>query len=61
MGLVPEDRKRLGLVLSMNARENISLPTIADHLHYDTTRPHAMRGETEQVLSLGGGMPTAAR
>jgi putative membrane-bound dehydrogenase-like protein len=31
------------------------LPTIADHLHYDTTRPHAMRGETEAVLALGGG------
>ena len=28
LGLVPEDRKRHGLVLSMNCRENISLPTI---------------------------------
>ncbi|HRF60631.1 MAG TPA: sugar ABC transporter ATP-binding protein [Fimbriimonadaceae bacterium] len=28
LGLVPEDRKRHGLVLSMNARENISLPTL---------------------------------
>ncbi|MBX7135541.1 MAG: sugar ABC transporter ATP-binding protein [Fimbriimonadaceae bacterium] len=27
-GLVPEDRKRHGLVLNMNARENISLPTL---------------------------------
>ena len=27
-GLVPEDRKRHGLVLSMNARENISLPLL---------------------------------
>lgn len=31
LGLVPEDRKRHGLVLSMNARENISLP-IMDRL-----------------------------
>jgi ABC-type sugar transport system ATPase subunit len=31
LGLVPEDRKRHGLVLAMNARENVSLPTI-DHL-----------------------------
>ncbi|MFN8855627.1 MAG: PVC-type heme-binding CxxCH protein [Planctomycetaceae bacterium] len=31
------------------------LPTIADHLHYDTSRPHTMRGETEAVLALGGG------
>ena len=29
LGLVPEDRKRHGLVLMMNARENISLPTLA--------------------------------
>ncbi len=29
LGLVPEDRKRHGLVLSMNARENISLPLLA--------------------------------
>ena len=28
MGLVPEDRKHHGLVLSMNARENVSLPTL---------------------------------
>jgi len=28
LGLVPEDRKRQGLILLMNARENISLPTL---------------------------------
>ncbi|MEZ0326985.1 MAG: sugar ABC transporter ATP-binding protein [Fimbriimonas sp.] len=28
MGLVPEDRKRHGLVLSMTAKENVSLPTL---------------------------------
>ena len=28
LGLVPEDRKRHGLVLSMNAKENITLPTL---------------------------------
>lgn len=28
LGLVPEDRKRQGLVLGMNARENISLPVL---------------------------------
>ena len=28
LGLVPEDRKRHGLVLSMNARENVSLPSL---------------------------------
>ena len=29
LGLLPEDRKRLGLVLSMNCRENTSLTTLA--------------------------------
>jgi ABC-type sugar transport system ATPase subunit len=29
MGLVPEDRKRHGLVLSMTAKENVSLPTLS--------------------------------
>src|SRR5207249_11374896 len=28
IGLLPEDRKRLGLVLSMNCRENTSLATL---------------------------------
>lgn len=28
LGLVPEDRKRHGLVLAMNARENVSLPSL---------------------------------
>ncbi len=30
LGLVPEDRKRQGLILGMNARENISLPTLPE-------------------------------
>ncbi len=30
VALIPEDRKRFGLVLSMNARENISLPTLQE-------------------------------
>jgi ABC-type sugar transport system ATPase subunit len=29
LGLIPEDRKRHGLVLSMTARENITLPTLS--------------------------------
>ena len=28
LGLVPEDRKRMGLILKMNCRENISLPVL---------------------------------
>lgn len=30
LALIPEDRKRFGLILSMNARENISLPTLEE-------------------------------
>jgi len=31
------------------------LPTIADHLHYPSGKANAMRGETEEVLAMGGG------
>ncbi|HEV3022767.1 MAG TPA: c-type cytochrome, partial [Pirellulales bacterium] len=31
------------------------LPTCADHLHYPSGRPSAMRGETQETLDLGGG------
>ncbi len=31
------------------------LPTIADHLHYPSGKPSEMRGETPEVLAMGGG------
>jgi putative membrane-bound dehydrogenase-like protein len=31
------------------------LPTCADHLHFPAGNPGTMRGETEEVLALGGG------
>jgi putative membrane-bound dehydrogenase-like protein len=31
------------------------LPTCADHLHYPSGKPNAMRGETAETLALGGG------
>lgn len=31
------------------------LPTIADHLHYPSGKPKEMRGETAEVLAMGGG------
>ena len=31
------------------------LPTIADHLHFPANKPSAMRGETDEVLAMGGG------
>ncbi len=31
------------------------LPTIADHLHFPSGQPGAMRGETAETLALGGG------
>jgi len=39
LGLVPEDRKRQGLVLAMNARENITLPTLPDDAIAGWIRP----------------------
>jgi ABC-type sugar transport system ATPase subunit len=46
MGLLPEDRKRLGLVLSMNCRENTSL-AVLDRL----VRFGFIRSGEEQVLA----------
>lgn len=31
------------------------LPTCADHLHYPSGKPGAMRGETSETLAMGGG------
>ncbi len=31
------------------------LPTCADHLHYPSGKPKEMRGETSEVLAMGGG------
>jgi ABC-type sugar transport system ATPase subunit len=70
LGLVPEDRKRHGLVLSMNARENTSLSSL-DHLqklgfvdrkaerslaqkYFDRMRVKA-RGIEASALGLSGG------
>jgi len=51
LGLVPEDRKRQGLVLTMNCRENASLAAL-DRL---TRRGFVRRGaERELVASYGG-------
>ncbi len=41
--MVPEDRKRHGLVLMMNARENISLPTLERFARRGWVRPAAER------------------
>lgn len=38
---------------SLYAYERI--PTVADHLHYPSNQPKAMRGETAEVLAMGGG------
>ncbi|MGD0059285.1 MAG: sugar ABC transporter ATP-binding protein [Verrucomicrobiia bacterium] len=43
LGMVPEDRKRHGLVLMMNARENISLPTLERFARRGWVRPAAER------------------
>lgn len=38
---------------SLYAYERIA--TIADHLHYPSDQPKAMRGETQETLAMGGG------
>jgi ABC-type sugar transport system ATPase subunit len=43
LGLVPEDRKRHGLVLLMNARENVSLPTLRRFSAFGWIRSRAER------------------
>ena len=46
VGLLPEDRKRLGLVLSMNCRENTSLATLPR-----LTRLGFVRGSEERTMA----------
>jgi ABC-type sugar transport system ATPase subunit len=48
IGLVPEDRKRHGLVLTMNSRENVSLPNL-DHLAHFTWIDRGAERETAQT------------
>ena len=70
LGLVPEDRKRHGLVLSMTARENVTLPTLGRlatlgwvhkqeernlaRKYFELTRVHAT-GIDAVAASLSGG------
>jgi len=48
IGLLPEDRKRLGLVLSMNCRENTSLAVLPRISRFGMVDRHA-----EQALAIG--------
>ncbi len=41
LGLVPEDRKRHGLVLGMSARANISLPILSQHARFGWVHSHS--------------------
>lgn len=43
LGMVPEDRKRHGLVLMMKGRENVSLPTLERLARWSWVRPAAER------------------
>ncbi len=70
LGLIPEDRKRHGLVLDMNARENMSLPTLNEVAtlgwvnrtkernsvlpYYEKMRVKAPTMETPSVTLSGG-------
>jgi ABC-type sugar transport system ATPase subunit len=50
LGLVPEDRKRHGLVLNMNARTNISLPILERLANFSWVRRSEERGLAQQFF-----------
>ncbi|HBF33786.1 TPA: D-xylose ABC transporter ATP-binding protein [Candidatus Sumerlaeota bacterium] len=50
LGLIPEDRKRHGLVLMMNARANISLPTLDRMASAGWVRPAQENGVAQQFF-----------
>lgn len=70
LGLIPEDRKRHGLVLDLNARENMSLPTLSEVSkfgwvnrrqevasvlpYYEKMRVKAASMETQSITLSGG-------
>ncbi len=52
VGMVPEDRKRHGLVLMMNARENTSLPTLERFARLGWVRSVAERQSAQKYFDL---------
>jgi ABC-type sugar transport system ATPase subunit len=52
IGMVPEDRKRHGLVLMMNARENTSLPTLERFAGLGWVRSAAERQSAQKYFDL---------
>ena len=52
IGMVPEDRKRHGLVLMMNARENTSLPTLGRLARFGWVRSSSERQVAQRYFEL---------
>jgi len=52
LGLVPEDRKRHGLVLMMSARENISLPTLERRAKWGWVKKEEERALAKKFFDL---------
>lgn len=50
LGLVPEDRKRHGLVLGMTARENITLPTLGSMARCGFVQPKVERSVAGEAI-----------
>jgi ABC-type sugar transport system ATPase subunit len=50
LGLVPEDRKRHGLVLSMKSRENLSLPILDRLAHFNWISSSSERSLADQYF-----------
>jgi len=52
IGMVPEDRKRHGLVLMMNARENTTLPTLERLSRWEWVRSSAERDVARKYFNI---------
>ena len=52
IGMVPEDRKRHGLVIMMNARENMSLPTLGRLARFGWVRSSSERQVAQRYFEL---------
>jgi ABC-type sugar transport system ATPase subunit len=51
IGLVPEDRKRQGLVLDLSGLENVTLPTLPELSRWGWIRPAAARARADEAFA----------
>ena len=49
--LVPEDRRRCGIVVGMNVRENVTLPALSSHARFGLVRRHAETAAVDRIVA----------